>query len=120
MAAEARRAEPRIKAAVNIDGRHWGEALRHGVPEPYLFIGEVLRMPTAAELAAVNPATRYEALLDQIDYTNLAAHLREQGGIQVTIAGTTHANLSDEGPAIAAVADGAAADRSTLRAPSRS
>jgi dienelactone hydrolase len=96
VAAEVRRLDPRVKAAVNIDGRHWGTALQHGTPPPYLFIGEELLFPTTAALSSRVPATRYEALLDQIDYTNLAKHLREHGGIQVTIAGTTHSNFTDD------------------------
>lgn len=95
VAAELARRDPRIGAAVNIDGRHWATALENGVPKPYLFIGELLVMPDAAALNSNDPATRYEAGLDQIDYRNLAKHLREHGGFQVSIAGTTHANFSD-------------------------
>jgi dienelactone hydrolase len=95
VAAELSRLDARIAAAVNIDGRHWATALAHGVQKPYLFIGEPLLMPDAAALASKDPATRYEAALDQIDYRNLAVHLRENGGIHASIAGTTHANFSD-------------------------
>jgi len=95
VAAELSRLDARIGAAVNIDGRHWATALEHGVQKPYLFIGEPLLMPDAAALASKDPATRYEAALDQVDYRNLAVHLRENGGIQASIAGTTHANFSD-------------------------
>jgi len=95
VAAELSRLDARIGAAVNIDGRHWATALEHGVQKPYLFIGEPLLLPDAAALASNDPATRYEAALDQVDYRNLAVHLRENGGIQASIAGTTHANFSD-------------------------
>jgi pimeloyl-ACP methyl ester carboxylesterase len=96
VAAEARSLDPRIKAAVNIDGRHWGVALEDGVPPPYLVIGEILEMPSAAALHAASPEIRYEAMLDQIDYSNLARHLRARGGMQVSITGATHPNLSDD------------------------
>jgi pimeloyl-ACP methyl ester carboxylesterase len=95
VAAELTRLDSRIGAAVNIDGRHWATALENGVPKPYLFIGEFLVLPDAAALSSNDPATRYEATLDQLDYRNLAKHLREHGGFQVSIAGTTHANFSD-------------------------
>ena len=96
VAAEFRRQDSRVKAAVNIDGRHWGNALRSGTPPPYLFIGEALVMPTEAALSSPDPPVRYEALLDRVDYGNLTGHLREQGGIRITIDGTTHANFCDD------------------------
>ena len=61
VAAQASRADPRFKAAVNIDGRHWADGLQHGVEQPYMFLGERLLMPTAEQLASSDPATRYEA-----------------------------------------------------------
>lgn len=95
IAAEASRLDPRIRAVVNMDGRHWGDALEHGVEKPYLFICEELAMPTAADLASSDPMTRYEARLDQADYSKLAANLQALGGIRVTIAGMTHLNFTD-------------------------
>jgi dienelactone hydrolase len=96
VAAQATRMDPRFKVAVNLDGRHWAEALQSGVPVPYMFVGEELLMPTAAMLTSPDPGTRYEAQMDQIDYTQLAANLRANGGIQVTIDGTEHLNFSDD------------------------
>ncbi len=95
VAAEASRVDPRIKAVVNMDGRHWGESLERGVERPYLFICEELAFPTQAELTSTVPMTRYEALLDQADYSNLAANLQANGGIRVTIAGMAHMNFTD-------------------------
>jgi Platelet-activating factor acetylhydrolase, isoform II len=96
VAAQATRMDPRFKAAVNLDGRHWAEALQQGVAVPYLFVGEELLMPTQAMLTSTDPATRYEAIMDQIDYTQLARNLRANGGIQVTIDGMSHINFSDD------------------------
>ena len=96
VAAQASRADPRFKAAVNIDGRHWADGLQHGVEQPYMFLGERLLMPTAEQLASSDPATRYEAGMDVTDYTQLANNLRRNGGIQVTIDGTAHMNFSDD------------------------
>jgi dienelactone hydrolase len=96
VAAEAGRLDGRIRAVVNMDGRHWADALQYGVEQPYLFIGEELLMPSAAALSSPDRATRYEAALDQVDYTNLAANLRRHGGIQVTIADTAHMNYTDD------------------------
>jgi len=96
VAAQATRMDPRFKAAVNLDGRHWAEALQQGVAVPYMFVGEELLMPTQAMLASTDPAIRYEAIMDQIDYTQLARNLRANGGIQVIINGMSHINFSDD------------------------
>lgn len=95
VAAEASRLDPRIVAAVNLDGRHWGDALEHGVEKPYLFICEELVMPTDADLASADPMTRYEARLDRVDYSQLDANLQARGGVRVTIVGTAHMNFTD-------------------------
>lgn len=95
VAAEASRLDTRIKAVINMDGRHWGDSLDQGVARPYMFICEELAMPTAADLASANPEIRYEAQLDQVDYSQLAANLRARGGVRVTIADMAHMNFTD-------------------------
>jgi pimeloyl-ACP methyl ester carboxylesterase len=95
VAAEASLLDPRIRAAVNLDGRHYGDALERGVNKPYLFICEELLIPTEADLTSTDPATRYEARLDRIDYSQLDANLRARGGVRVTIPGVTHMNFTD-------------------------
>jgi dienelactone hydrolase len=95
LAAEASRLDPRIAAVINMDGRHWGDTLQKGVERPYMFICEELAMPTAAAASSADPMTRYEARLDQVDYSRLAANLQALGGIRVTIAGMAHMNFTD-------------------------
>ncbi|MFL6604093.1 MAG: hypothetical protein ACJ8R9_22575 [Steroidobacteraceae bacterium] len=95
IAAEASRLDPRIRAVINMDGRHWGDTLHEGVERPYMFICEELQMPTAAALSSPDPMTRYEARLDQVDYSRLAANLQALGGIRVTITGMAHMNFTD-------------------------
>ena len=95
VAAEASTLEPRFRAVVNMDGRHWGTALERGVSQPYLFIGEELSMPGDADLQSRNPHRRYNALLDHNDYTQLATNLKRNGGIRVVIAGARHLDFSD-------------------------
>jgi dienelactone hydrolase len=95
VAAEASRLDPRIRAVINMDGRHWGESLQQGVERPYMFICEELAMPTAADLTSADPMIRYEAQLDQVDYSQLSANLQARGGIRVTIAGMAHMNFTD-------------------------
>ena len=52
-------------------------------------------MPTAADLTSANPMIRYEAQLDQVDYSRLAANLQAWGGVRVTIADMAHMNFTD-------------------------
>jgi dienelactone hydrolase len=95
LAGEASRLDPRIRAVVNMDGRHWGDVLYKGVERPYMLIGEVLPMPTAADLNSPKGYIRYEAMLDQVDFPNQEANMKALGGIHVTIAGTAHLNFTD-------------------------
>ena len=95
-AAQAGWLEPRFKAVVNMDGRHWNEALHDGVSRPYLYISEILDMPTERHLASMNLDTRYNAELDRIDYSNVARNLERHGGLQVTLTGMNHMNFTDE------------------------
>lgn len=97
VAAEAANRDPRIRAAVNIDGRHWGDALLNGVKKPYLYIGEELLIPTDSELSSSNPDERYNAEADKYDYSQLAANLRRNGGIQVTVLKARHMDFTDTG-----------------------
>ncbi len=95
VAAEASTLDPRIRAVVNIDGRHWGRALERGVSQPYLFIGEELLLPTEAQLASKDPNLRFNAIEDQRDYSQLAINLRRHGGMQVVVSGARHAHFTD-------------------------
>lgn len=95
VAAEASTIDPRLRAVVNIDGRHWNRALASGVSQPYMFIGEELLQPSDADLAATNPERRYNAILDRFDYAQLARNLKRHGGIQVVVSGTEHLNFTD-------------------------
>lgn len=95
VAAQAGWLEPRFKAVVNMDGRHWDESLRDGVAQPYLYMTEVLYMPSAADLSSADLNVKYNAEFDKIDYTNVAANLKRHGGLQVTLSGMSHLNFSD-------------------------
>jgi len=95
VAAQAGWLEPRFKAVVNLDGWHWHESLQQGVPRPYLYMSEILFMPTPNDLASSNLETRYAAERHQIEYTNVPRILERSGGTQVTLTGMTHMNFTD-------------------------
>ncbi|MBD5654015.1 MAG: dienelactone hydrolase family protein [Candidatus Eremiobacteraeota bacterium] len=95
VAAEAARRDPRIGAAIDLDGWLFGEALRDGVPRPFMILGTAYDTPTAAVRDA-SPAAR--ELLRDFDRDNdvrTLAGLRRFGGLIVTIDGTDHNNFSD-------------------------
>jgi dienelactone hydrolase len=95
VAAQFARIDPRVRSAINLDGRHWGDALDSGVSKPYMFICEELIIPSDTDVASPDPATRYEARLDRIDYAQLDKNQLENGGIRVTIPGVAHMNFTD-------------------------
>ncbi len=86
VAAETANVDARVRAVVNIDGRHWGAALEHGVARPYLFLGAPVPAAAAADL---------DAALDAHDQARLAMNLRRHGGLRVTIDGASHLNFTD-------------------------
>ncbi len=95
VAAQAGWLEPRIKAVANLDGWHWHESLQQGVPRPYLYVSEILVMPTQSELASSNLDIRHAAERDQFEYINVPRVLELSGGTQVTLAGMKHLNFTD-------------------------
>jgi dienelactone hydrolase len=96
VAAQAVYQDPRYKAAINIDGRHWAETREAGVARPYMMLSEVLNMPTAADRASPNLDWRYNAVEDTDDYTQLYRNLARHGGIHVTVNGTAHMSFTDK------------------------
>src|SRR3569833_106515 len=95
VAAQLARMDARVKSAVNLDGRHWAEALESGVRKPYMFICEELIVPSDADVSSPVPSVRYEARLDRIVYAQLDRNQAAYGGIRVTLSGVTHMNFTD-------------------------
>lgn len=96
VAAEARLRDKRFKAAINIDGWHFCEAAEQGVESPYLMIiSSDTRMPTADELQAPSPETRFSALLTKREFDQPIAAMARNGGYLLSVNGAKHANLTD-------------------------
>lgn len=85
----------RFRAAVNLDGWHFGEALVRGVSQPYLFVSDDTPQPTARDLASSRPDRRYGAMLNRMNYDLLATNLAKHGGHLLTIAGSRHEDFAD-------------------------
>jgi len=95
VAAQLAHADARVKSAVNLDGRHWADALESGVRKPYMFICEELIVPSDADVSSPVPSVRYEARLDRIDYAQLDRNQAANGGVRVTLPGVAHMNFTD-------------------------
>jgi dienelactone hydrolase len=94
VAAEASLRDHRFRAAVNLDGWHFGEALERGVPRPYLFISDDTPLPTACDLISPRPSRRYGAMLNCKNHEQLTTNLARHGGHLLTIAGTRHEDFA--------------------------
>jgi dienelactone hydrolase len=90
VAAECAATDPRVGAAVNIDGWHFGRAAADGVPRPYLLISDDTPVPTEKDLKAADPVWRYASMLSRSDYDESMLHLRSFGGIYLVISGSGH------------------------------
>ncbi len=87
--------DARFVAAINLDGRHWGDSRADGAKRPILMISEPLEMPGPALLNSPNNDLRYNAIEDTADYTALLTNLARYGGMHVIVAGALHFNFSD-------------------------
>ena len=94
-AAQAARDDPRIRAAVNLDGLLFGEAGRDGVPKPYLEMSDDVPEATEAERRAWTVAQRTVAMVDANEVERLNANLAHHGGWFLTILRARHSNFAD-------------------------
>lgn len=83
VAAEAKYHDERFAAALNLDGWHFGEAVKHGVQSPYFLI--VDDEPSMGH---------YEEILNQRELQPIGA-MERHGGYLLTILGAHHMNFAD-------------------------
>jgi dienelactone hydrolase len=87
--------DPRLVSAVSLDGTHWVDS---PIGEKYcrfLFMGEPLSSPSPAELAAMKPWIRKNALKDNQDFARIDQTLKAFSGMEVIVARTTHLDFTD-------------------------
>jgi dienelactone hydrolase len=87
--------DPRFRAALNMDGLTFGDAVRYGTPWPYLEMSDDTHAPTAAELPTIDPAMRVLAEILAEDAAHTMANLARNGGIFARIRNSRHPNFSD-------------------------
>jgi hypothetical protein len=94
-AAEACYLDPRIRAALNLDGWTFGEVLRHGLARPWMVIyGKGIEVEPGDPGALSEGMQRYWQM-NRENFTAVQNHMREHSGYHLTISGASHWNFSD-------------------------
>jgi dienelactone hydrolase len=94
-AVEACYLDPRLRAALNLDGWTFGEVLRHGLAKPWMVIyGKGIEVEPR-DLAAESEGMQRYWQMNRENYAAVEARMREHGGIWLTIYGASHWNFSD-------------------------
>jgi Platelet-activating factor acetylhydrolase, isoform II len=87
--------DPRIKAAINLDGWLF-DAARGGWPQqPVLIVGSDDGAAPAPDPNSADPNRRYRSVLDLEDSQRISTGLAKFGGVEATIGNARHEDFSD-------------------------
>jgi predicted dienelactone hydrolase len=93
VAAQACYDDPRIRAALDMDGSLWGKVQKTGLPKPFMFMtGDAAPTYTAEERSRFENFQRVDAALDDSD----KAMFQKFGGYRVYIHGSSHFGFTDK------------------------
>jgi predicted dienelactone hydrolase len=97
VAAQTAYQDPRVKAALNLDGWTFGDAGEHGLAKPFMVVYEDKEqtVPTAAQLTSGGLAERLYWETCAEDYRNLTTGMTRNGGYLLFINGTNHVDFTD-------------------------
>lgn len=87
--------DPRVKAAINMDGWVFGDAAIHGLAKPFMLMYEAGPPLASADLTSPDQQTRRYAKLSLWDSNNMKRTMQQFGGYIVTIRNTRHFNFAD-------------------------
>lgn len=96
VAAQTALRDPRVRAAMNLDGWMFGDVVKEQFSRPYLVISDGLPPATEAEMTSPNAFLSHFARLRHSDRIVQDAQLRHSGGWRVTIAGSDHFTFADK------------------------
>lgn len=91
VSAEACARDPRVRAALDLDGSLFGPVQQDGLPKPFMFIEEADPGYTPEELAE-SQADRIDDALNRSD----TAAFDKFGGYRIFLRGSTHASFTDK------------------------
>jgi pimeloyl-ACP methyl ester carboxylesterase len=92
VSAQAAYQDPRIRAALDLDGSLFGEVQREGLRKPFMFIEEDTYRPASLDLSRLDNAGRIDAILDQNDNSMF----EKSDGVRVRLHGSTHFSFTDK------------------------
>jgi pimeloyl-ACP methyl ester carboxylesterase len=95
VAMEACRRDPRIKAALNMDGWLFGVVADSGLDKPLFVMSDDTPEPSAADLQSAHDPRRLGAKWDQRDIQRISFTLEKFGGYFLLIKGGLHMIFSD-------------------------
>ncbi len=87
--------DPRVGAAIDIDGWLFGAAPGGWIRQPFLSISDDGRSPTAADFASADLWDRYPAILSKETENRKLAAFATYGGMMLTIKGSRHEDFAD-------------------------
>jgi dienelactone hydrolase len=89
--------DPRVKAALDMDGWTFGDVATHGLTKPLMFIFEDKHgvLPSREQLNSGSPQDRMQWEFSVEDFAHVTNTLRSHGGYLLFIAGTRHVNFTD-------------------------
>ena len=92
---EACRTEPRIKAAINLDGMVFGESAAAGIDQPFLMMSDSFDPPPPEELHSRNVTRRRFAEIEREQAGLIHGDFVRHGGYELVLQGFSHENYSD-------------------------
>jgi predicted dienelactone hydrolase len=87
--------DPRVKAAIDIDGWLFNAAAGGWIRQPFLSISDDGPAPTGSDFASANSWDRYSAILSRQTEDRKLAAFAEHGGMMLTIKGSRHEDFAD-------------------------
>jgi predicted dienelactone hydrolase len=94
-AMESCRKDPRIRAAINMDGWFFGDVAHYGLAKPLFIMSDDSPIPSQEALTSSDVARRYRAKWIQRDMQYMAETFEKFGGYSMTILGSRHMVFSD-------------------------
>lgn len=95
VAMESCRKDPRIRAAINMDGWFFGDVAQYGLAKPLFIMSDDSPLPSQEALASSDIARRLRAKWIQRDMQYIAETFEQFGGYSMTILGSSHMVFSD-------------------------
>jgi len=95
VSAQASYQDPRIKAAINLDGWVFGDVATHGLEKPFMIMYEDYPAPTQSQLNSSDHQTRLYAELCVLDLNHMMRTLQQNSGYLLKLLGSRHNNFRD-------------------------